>query len=83
VEVFSGVDGSVLASFLAYDPSFSGGVRVAVQNIAGNGALDIVTAAGPGGGPVVHAYQGLGLTLLDDYYAYDPRFMDGVFVGGC
>ena len=38
-------DGNLLGEFMAYDPKFTGGVRV-----AGSGA-NIVTAPGPGGGP--------------------------------
>ena len=42
-------------SFLAYDPAFLGGVRVALGDVNDDGIPDIVTAAGPGGWPHVPA----------------------------
>src|SRR5262245_931566 len=44
-------DGSLRDSFLAYDAGFTGGVRVAVADVNGDAVPDVVTAAGPGGGP--------------------------------
>src|SRR5205085_903877 len=54
VEAFSGANGAVLQSFYAYSPNFTGGVRVGwVADINGNGMGEIITGAGPGGGPHV------------------------------
>src|SRR5262249_33864266 len=44
---------ALLASFDAYDPTFTGGVNIAVGNINGDKNLDLITAAGAGGGPHV------------------------------
>lgn len=85
VSVFNGPDGSLLATFLAYDPRFGGGVRVAVEDLDGDGRADIITGAGPGGGPHVRAFDGTGQPLadaFDSFFAYDPSFTGGVFVGG-
>ena len=46
-----------IASFYAYDPAFSGGVDVAVGDLNGDGVGEIVTGAGPGGGPHVRAFS--------------------------
>jgi hypothetical protein len=47
------------ADFLAYGAAFRGGVRVAVGDVDGDGIDDVVTAAGPGGGPHVKVFRGI------------------------
>ena len=48
--MYDGPTGALQFSFFAYDPSFTGGVRVALGDVNGDGVNDIITAAGPGGG---------------------------------
>jgi hypothetical protein len=83
VRVF-GADGTDLSvSFMAYDPAFGGGVRVAVCDLTGDGRAEIVTAPGPGGGPhvrVVTVADGRA-SVLAEFLAYDRTFVGGVFVG--
>jgi hypothetical protein len=83
---------AILASFYAYNPMFPGGVSVAAGDVNGDGVGDIITAAGPGGGPHVLVIDGtklnqLGPTseplpsaLLGSFYAYAPAFTGGVSV---
>ena len=54
VAVFDGI-GQLQFSFYAYEPSFRGGVNVAAGPVltATQATDNIVTGAGPGGGPVV------------------------------
>jgi fibronectin-binding autotransporter adhesin len=80
VEVFSGKDGSLLASYYAYDPAFTGGVRVAGGDVDGDGLADVITGAGPGGGPQVIVFSGANNSILRSFYAYDPAFTGGVYV---
>jgi hypothetical protein len=82
VLVYSGANGSVLANFLAYGASFTGGVRVAAADVNGDGKAEVITGAGPTGGPQVNVFNGLGTATLDAFYAYDSAFLGGVFVGG-
>jgi hypothetical protein len=81
VSVFSGLDNSLLESFMAYSPYFNGGVRVGYA-LDSDGHGDILTAAGTGGGPHVQVLDGLSLTAMDSFYAYNPAFNGGVFIGG-
>jgi FG-GAP-like repeat/FG-GAP repeat len=80
VKVFSGADGSTLQSFFAFDPAFTGGVRVAVGDVNGNGFPDIVVGAGPGGGPQVKVFSGKDGSVLDSFFGFDSGFTGGVFV---
>jgi hypothetical protein len=74
-----------VASFLAYPAGFGGGVTVATADLNGDGVQDVVTGAGPGGGPAVEVWNGASLlkgqpALMRQFYAYDPHFTGGVFV---
>jgi hypothetical protein len=82
VEAFSGADLSLLQSFMAYNVGFPGGVRVGVLDTSNTGLGDIITGAGPSGGPEVQVLNGQNLTAIDSYFAYAEAFTGGVFVGG-
>ena len=80
VRVFSGADLRELASFFAYDANFPGGVSVAAGDVNGDGLSDIITGAGPGGGPHVRVFSGADLTELASFYGVDSSFVGGVNV---
>jgi hypothetical protein len=66
--------------FFAYDPTFRGGVHVAVADMNGDGVQDFITGAGVGGAPLVVVFDGVDQTVLRIFYAYDPAFRGGVNV---
>lgn len=80
VEAFDGRTGAALHNFFAYEPGFTGGVRLAAGDINGDGYADIITAAGPGGGPRVQVFDGRTLQTLSNFFAYDPSFSFGISV---
>ncbi len=89
VKVFNGVDIAAgnpnpaeLRSFFAYAATFTGGVNVAGGDVNGDNLIDIVTGAGPGGGPHAKAFgNGNQGNLLMSFYAYEDTFRGGVRVG--
>jgi hypothetical protein len=74
----------LLASYLAYEPSFTGGVRVTTTDVDGDGLAEIITAPGPGDEPLVRAFRISGgtVTELTAFDAEDPDFTGGLFVAG-
>ena len=81
VRVFS-ANGMPLSDFFPYPRGFPGGVRVAVADINGDGVAEIVTGAGPGGGPHVRVFNGDGSPTPVSFFPYPPGFPGGVFVTG-
>lgn len=80
VQVFSGQDLTVLQSFFAYDPAFAGGVDVGATDSNMDGHADIITAAGPGGGPHVKVIDGDTGSTMASFFAFNPDFSGGVRV---
>lgn len=78
VKVFSGRDGSTLASLFAFDQAFLGGVRVAAADFGGDGRVDLIAGAGPGGGPHVRIFDGSLPAVQFEFFAFDAAFTGGV-----
>ena len=66
--------------FFAFEPSFSGGVRVATGDVNGDGVEDVVAGAGAGGAPRVRVIDGATGATLRDFFAFEPSFIGGVYV---
>jgi hypothetical protein len=89
VSVFN-VSGTLLATFLAYDSGFGGGVYVAAGNFDGNpqNGDEIVTGTGAGGGPHIRVFHvnsgGSNAQVIDisngGFFAYAPQVNNGMRV---
>jgi hypothetical protein len=73
-------DGTPIAGFMAYAPTFTGGVSVALGDLDGDGDDEVVTGPGPGGGPHVRVFHSDGTDTGVGFMAYDPKFTGGVNV---
>jgi hypothetical protein len=69
--------------FLAYEPTFFGGVNVALAPVAADGGQAILTGPGVGGGPVLFQFELFesGRTRTRATIAFDPAFLGGIYVG--
>jgi hypothetical protein len=81
VTVFSGLNGAILLDFFAFESTFTGGVNLAAGLIDGDSNYDIIVGAGAGGGPRIKVLSGANLAVIQDFFAYDPTFLGGVYVG--
>ncbi len=68
-----------VGGFYAYDQAFTGGVEVAAGDLDGDGEDEIVTGAGPGGGPHVRMFDKRGVSL-GGFFAFDRGFRGGIDV---
>lgn len=86
-------NGSMLSSFFAYslDNAFSqtpgigpfvSGVRVGAVDLDGDGSVEVVTIPGAGRGSLLRAFKPLSATIVDNFFAYNPSFRAGAFIGG-
>lgn len=64
-------------TFYAYDKSFQGGANIILADPGGDGIPEIITAAGPGGGPHVRLFRSDG-SYIGGFFAYDSNYRKGV-----
>jgi hypothetical protein len=77
VKVYEAGTGVLKFNFFPYEPSFTGGVRVATGDVNNDGIDDIVTVPSTGGSTRIRVYDGKdGATILDQI-AFDPNFRGG------
>ena len=80
VRVYDAVTRAVLFDQFVYEESFTGGVRVATGDVTGDGVPDLITAAGPGGGPRVSVYDGVTFKVVSSFFAYEQTFTGGLYL---
>jgi hypothetical protein len=68
--------------FFAYDARFRGGVNVTAGDLDGDGRAELITGAGPGGGPHVRVWKEINgrFQIVNEFFAFDPGFRGGVNV---
>lgn len=72
---------NVGTGFFAFDTNYSGGVTVAVEDVEGSGAAEIITGAGAGAPPIVRIFSNTNPPrLVRQFLAYPPSFRGGVRV---
>ena len=79
LRVYSGADGHLMRSWLAFEEGFTGGAFVAAGDLTGDGYTDIVTSPDAGGGPRVRVFDGKSGLVVADFFGID----DPAFRGGC
>ena len=81
VKVFNALTGQLLCDFFGWPQgTFSGGLRVAVGDVDGDGVPDIICGAGPGAAPEIKVFSGKTGALLRDYLAFGGNFAGGIYV---
>ena len=81
VLVFNGVTQAPVYSFMAFDPSYSGGVYVAGGDLNGDGRADIVVSQGQGTTARVRAFSGATSGQIADFLGFNSGTLpDGVRV---
>ncbi len=73
------VDGTSIAIFPAYADTYTGGIKVALGDVTGQGHDSVVTGTGLGGGPQVRVFTTTG-ALVSQFFAYDSTSRQGVDV---
>lgn len=71
--------GNLLNQFFAYASGFRGGVSLAVTDTNGDGREEIITGAGPGGGPHVRIFDYRGL-VRGGFFAFSTDYRKGIRV---
>jgi serralysin len=67
------------ASFFPF-AAFTGGARVAFNDVTGDGIDDLVVGTGPGVASQVRVFDGVTLAVVRDFQPYGAGFTAGVFV---
>lgn len=79
VKIFT-PQGAPDGGFTPYGPNFNSGIFVATGDVTGDGVDEIITGAGPGGGPQVRVFDGLTKSEIYAFEPYDAAFNGGIHV---
>jgi hypothetical protein len=80
VTVYSAITGNSILKFTAYETSYTGGVRVALGDVTGDGIPDVITAPGRSHTPLVKVFDIRSGALITSFMAYPSGFVNGISV---
>ena len=80
VKVFSSLDGSLLKSIQVFEPTYRGGLSLALGDLSGRGSSQVVVGAGFGGGPRVSVWDVPSDAIVQNFFAHDSSRRGGVEV---
>ena len=78
--VVTDAEGNPKLDFLAFEASFTGGVRVATADVTGDGQTDVVAVPGLGGAPVVRIFDGTDGHLAKEFMPFEESFRGGLYL---
>lgn len=70
----------IIGEWIAYPLHVECGADVAMGDVDGDGQDEIITGAGPNGGPHVRVFEANGIPLPIYFFAFDPKYRGGVSV---
>jgi len=80
IRVFSGATGAMVRQVTGFDANLPGGLFVAAGDVNGDGKADIIAGADEGTGPRIRVFDGVTLTQLRLFDAFEPWRLTGVRV---
>jgi hypothetical protein len=80
IRIFDGKTGVQIASIMAFEPSFRGGLFVAAGDVDGDGLADVIVGSGPGRSGEVKVFRDGTPFVLRDTFPFGAGFTGGVRV---
>lgn len=72
VQIFDGSNAKVIAQFSVFgNPSFTGGVSLAMGDVNGDGKADLIVSPQTLGGPSVRVFNAANFSILRDFFAFE------------
>jgi hypothetical protein len=76
------LDHQLISSFIAFEPTYQGGLRVGAIDVTGDGQADVIGGPTPDRLSQTTVFDPLTVTHLADLIIFDPAFSGGLFVTG-